>query len=139
MLIRRNRTKRANFRGKPLFEATYNNTTENSLTNLSFVRLMPGSWREEKGKRLPRREKEFCCNIYYVLSTHARTPPYPHKLINSLYTEYFFFKNAQKIFVQNCSPLLFFFLVVVVVVILAVLIHIFEKKIFGTLILSHEI
>ena len=29
-LIRRNRTKRANFRGKPLFQATYNNTTENS-------------------------------------------------------------------------------------------------------------
>ena len=29
-LIRRNRTKRANFRGNPLFQATYNNTTENS-------------------------------------------------------------------------------------------------------------
>ena len=29
-LIRRNRTKRAKFRGKPLFQATYNNTTENS-------------------------------------------------------------------------------------------------------------
>ena len=30
-LIRRNRTKRANFRGKPLFQATYKNTTENSI------------------------------------------------------------------------------------------------------------
>ena len=29
-LIRRNRTKRENYRGKPLFQATYNNTTENS-------------------------------------------------------------------------------------------------------------
>ena len=29
-LIRRNRTKRANFRGNLLFQATYNNTTENS-------------------------------------------------------------------------------------------------------------
>ena len=29
-LIRRNRTKRADFRGIPLFQATYNNTTENS-------------------------------------------------------------------------------------------------------------
>ena len=29
-LIRRNRTKRANFRGKPLFQATYNKTTEKS-------------------------------------------------------------------------------------------------------------
>ena len=29
-LIRRNRSKRAHFRGKPLFQATYNNTTENS-------------------------------------------------------------------------------------------------------------
>ena len=29
-LIRQNRTKRANFRGKPLFQATYNNATENS-------------------------------------------------------------------------------------------------------------
>ena len=36
-LIRRNRTKRANFPGNPLFQATYNNTTENSQTNLSFV------------------------------------------------------------------------------------------------------
>ena len=29
-LIRRNRTKRSNFRGSPLFQATDNNTTENS-------------------------------------------------------------------------------------------------------------
>ena len=29
-LIRRNRTKRAHFRGNPLFQATYNNTTENN-------------------------------------------------------------------------------------------------------------
>ena len=49
--VRRNRTKRANFRGKPLFQATYNNTTENSSTNLSFVRLMPGNWREERQSR----------------------------------------------------------------------------------------
>ena len=30
LLIGRNRTKRAHFRGKPLFQATYNSTTENS-------------------------------------------------------------------------------------------------------------
>ena len=29
-LIRRNRTKRENFRGNPLFQATYDNTTEKS-------------------------------------------------------------------------------------------------------------
>ena len=40
-VIRRNRTKRANFWVNPLFQATYNNTTENSQTNLSFGRLMP--------------------------------------------------------------------------------------------------
>ena len=57
-LIRRNRTKSANFKGKPLFQATYNNTTENTETNLSCVRLMLGGWREEKGMRLPRRENE---------------------------------------------------------------------------------
>ena len=53
--IRRNRTKRANFRGSPLLQATYNNKTENSLTNLSCVTLMLGGWREEKGTRLPER------------------------------------------------------------------------------------
>ena len=52
-LMRRNRTKCANFQGKSLFQAMYNNTMENSQTNLSFVRLMPGSWREEKGMKLP--------------------------------------------------------------------------------------
>ena len=36
-LIRRNRTKRANFRGSPLFQATYNNTTENSSRILLFL------------------------------------------------------------------------------------------------------
>ena len=51
-LIGRNRTKGANFRGSPLFQASYNSTTENSSTNLSCVSLMLGSWREEKGTRL---------------------------------------------------------------------------------------
>ena len=36
-----------NFLGKPLFQAMYNNTTENSETNLSCVSLMLGGWRED--------------------------------------------------------------------------------------------
>ena len=35
-LIRRNRTKRENFRDKPLFQATYNNTTAVSYTHLTL-------------------------------------------------------------------------------------------------------
>ena len=55
-LIRRNRTKRANFRGNPLFQATDNNTTENSSTNLSLsVR------RQEAGGRKRARDFILLC------------------------------------------------------------------------------
>ena len=50
--MRQNQTKRVYFRGSPLFQATYNNTTENIYTNLSCVSLMQGGWQEEKGMRL---------------------------------------------------------------------------------------
>ena len=49
-LIRRNRTERAFFfffSRKASFQATYNNTTENSWTNLSFARTIHGMWKHQ--------------------------------------------------------------------------------------------
>ena len=57
-LIGRNRTKRANFRGSPLFQATYNmktekkTTTKKQLMQLILCQLDVGGWRKEKGTRL---------------------------------------------------------------------------------------
>ena len=49
-LMRRNRTKRANFRCNHLFQATYN---RKQLNQLIFVHWVPGNWQKEKGMRLP--------------------------------------------------------------------------------------
>ena len=55
-LIRRNRTKRAHFWGKPLFQATYNIKTEEKKkkkkNQLILRQLDVGGWRKEKGTRL---------------------------------------------------------------------------------------
>ena len=50
-LIGRNRTKRANFRGSPLFQATYNNDKKQKnkqLIQLISCQLDVGGWRKEK-------------------------------------------------------------------------------------------
>ena len=57
-LIGRNRTKRANFRGSPLFQATYNikkkkqqqkTKTKKQLIQLILCQLDVGGWRKERG------------------------------------------------------------------------------------------
>ena len=52
LLIGQNRTKRVNFRGSPLFQATYNIKTENKqLFQLILCQLDVGGWQKEKGTR----------------------------------------------------------------------------------------
>ena len=52
-LIRQNRTKRANFRGSPLFQATYNIKTEKKpqLIQLILCHLGVGGWRNDWKKK----------------------------------------------------------------------------------------
>ena len=49
-LIRRNRTKRANFRGNPLFQATYNNNKTEKQTMNSTYLVSVERWRLAEGK-----------------------------------------------------------------------------------------
>ena len=51
-LIGQNRTKRAHFRGSPLFQTTYNIKTEKQTTNSLGLCQVLGSWWKEKGMRL---------------------------------------------------------------------------------------
>ena len=73
-LIGRNRTKRANFRGSPLFQATYNNTTENCQTNL--CQFDAKRWREDKSTKLPNaKKKRSRSNLStHVTASSARAP-----------------------------------------------------------------
>ena len=48
-LIRRNKTKRANFRASPLFEATYKSTTEKQTINSTYL-VSGGCGRLAEGK-----------------------------------------------------------------------------------------
>ena len=48
-LIGRNRTKRANFRGSPLFQATYDIKTEKQKNNSTHLASV-GCWRQAEGK-----------------------------------------------------------------------------------------
>ena len=51
-LTGRNRTKRANFRGSPLFQATYNVKTEKQTNNLTYLASV--RWSEGGGRKRPR-------------------------------------------------------------------------------------
>ena len=50
--MRQNRTKRANFQGSPLFQATYNNTTENRLNQLILCQFDARRLVEGKGHEI---------------------------------------------------------------------------------------
>ena len=55
---RTNRTKRAHFRGRPLFQATYNIKTEKKqrLIQVILCQADAGGWRKEKGTRRYKRK-----------------------------------------------------------------------------------
>ena len=61
-LIGRKRTKRANFRGSPVFRATYNIKTEKTntinSTYLDVYQLNVGGWRKETGEKEDRQERK---------------------------------------------------------------------------------
>ena len=58
-LIRRNKTKRANFRGSPLSQATYNNKTEEQTLNSIYI-VSVGRGRLADGKGHETQEAFFC-------------------------------------------------------------------------------
>ena len=86
-LIRQNRTKRANFRGSPLFQATYNIKTEKKtqLIQLILCHLGVGGWRNDWKK------KDFLENEH-ILSCFVRIK----SSFNLLWVLdfFFFFQNA---------------------------------------------
>ena len=64
-LIGRNRTKRAHFRGSPLFQATYNIKTEkqNNLFNLSCVRWLWEAGGRKRARDPSAQSHEFSSNV----------------------------------------------------------------------------